>query len=103
LAERRTATDLYLKGGKLPSIVLIYILLALAAMIGALTPLIAAIRAPKNDLVDIVRALKKLEPRDNKRDDNDAKLPPLPRDERREHDTQQRPEGNDRISSTGDR
>ena len=56
-----------------------YILLAASPALVGLAVVLAVIRANKDDLPDIVRALMRVGPRDDKRDDADVKPPPLPK------------------------
>jgi hypothetical protein len=54
----------------------IYILLAVPPSLVGLAAVLAVIRANKEDLPDIVRALMRVGARDDKRDDDSGKGPP---------------------------
>jgi hypothetical protein len=54
-------------------------LLAVSPALVGLAVVLAVIRAPKSDLVDIVRALMRVGPRDGKQHDDSAKPPSLPK------------------------
>lgn len=60
-----------------------YLLLAVSPALIGLAVVLAVIRAPKNDLVEIVRALMRIGPRGNERDDrrgdDSAEPPALPK------------------------
>jgi hypothetical protein len=56
-----------------------YLVLVIPSALVALAIVLAVIRAPKNDLVDIVRALMRMGPRDDKRDEDSIKPPSLPK------------------------
>ena len=56
-----------------------YLLLAVSPALIGLAVVLAVIRAPKSDLVDIVRALMRVGPRDGRRDDDSANPPALPK------------------------
>lgn len=55
------------------------ILLAVSPALVGLAIVLAVLRANKEDLPDIVRALMRMGPRDDKRDDDHAKPPSLPK------------------------
>lgn len=54
----------------------IYAIFVVPPSLVGLAAVLAVIRAKKDDLPDIVRALMRLGPRDDKRDDDSAKGPP---------------------------
>jgi hypothetical protein len=56
-----------------------YILFAIPPSFVGLAAVLAVIRANKDDLPSIVRALMRVGPRDDKRDDDDGKPPSLPK------------------------
>lgn len=58
----------------------VYVVLAVPPSLAGVAVVLAVIRAKKDDLPDIVRALMRVEPRDDKRDDDSGKgPPPLPK------------------------
>ncbi len=58
----------------------VYALLAAAPCLVGVAVVLAVIRAKQDDLPDIVRALMRVGPRDDKRDDDSGKgPPPLPK------------------------
>lgn len=56
-----------------------YAILAIPASFVGLAVVLAVIRAKKEDLPDIVRALMRMGPRDDRRDADDVKPPSLPK------------------------
>jgi hypothetical protein len=54
----------------------VYVVLAIPPSFVGLAAVLAVIRAKKDDLPDIVRALMRVAPRDDKRDDDSGKGPP---------------------------
>jgi hypothetical protein len=54
----------------------VYVVLAVPPTLVGVAVVIAAIRAKKDDLPDIVRALMRMGPRDDKRDDDSGKSSP---------------------------
>ena len=57
----------------------VYVVLAVPPSLAGVAVVIATIRAKKDDLPDIVRALMRMGSCDDKPDDDDGKPPPLPR------------------------
>jgi hypothetical protein len=54
----------------------VYVVIAIPPSVVGVAVVLAVIRAKKDDLPDIVRALMRVGPRDDKRDDDSAKGPP---------------------------
>jgi hypothetical protein len=57
----------------------VYVVLVVPPTLAGVAVVIAAVRAKKDDLPEIVRALMRVEPRDDKRHDDSAKPPALPK------------------------
>jgi len=54
----------------------VYVVLAVPPSLAGVAVVLAVIRAKKDDLPEIVRALMRVRPRDDKRDDDSVKGPP---------------------------
>jgi hypothetical protein len=57
----------------------LYAILAVPPSLIGLAAVVAVVRAKKDDLPDIVRALMRIGPRDDRRDDDSANPPALPK------------------------
>lgn len=57
----------------------LYLVLAVPPSFAGAAVFVATVRAKKEDLPDIVRALMRVGPRDSERDDDEGKPPSLPK------------------------